>query len=209
MRNPNFGRGTLERETNQSKDRKIDKCLSPEMVQNMAYKVFFLYKKMKEIGEELKQLRKKSGVDISEASHDLNITEIELECIEAGNAKAFKDIYELKDKVRAYAKYLGLNEDKIADEFNDFLFEKTSKISMGDIKKIKEESKKEEKDEERVSSPYTKIKINRREVAPIVLAIVILLLIAVVVYVVLKNVRGEKDINRELIIMEGIYELTE
>ena len=192
MRNPNFGRGTLERETNQSKDRKIDKCLSPEMVQNMAYKVFFLYKKMKEIGEELKQLRKKSGVDISEASHDLNITEIELECIEAGNAKAFKDIYELKDKVRAYAKYLGLSEDKIADEFNDFLFEKTSKISLGDVKKIKEESKKEEKEkeEERVSSPYTKIKINKHEVAPIVLAIVVLLLIAVVVYVVLKNVRG-------------------
>jgi len=187
----------------------IDKCLSPVMVQNMAYKVFFLYKKMKEIGEELKQLRKKSGVDINEASHDLNITEIELECIEAGNAKAFKDIYELKDKVRAYAKYLGLNEEKIADEFNDFLFEKTSKISIGDIKKIKEENKKEEKEEDRVSSPYTKIKINRHEVAPIVLAVVILLLIAVVVYVVLKNVRGEKDINRELIIVEGIYELTE
>ena len=91
---------------------------------------------MKEIGEELRQLRKKSGVDISEASHDLNISEVELECIEAGNAKAFKDIYELKDKVRLYAKYLGVDEDKIADEFNDFLFEKTSKISLNDVKKI-------------------------------------------------------------------------
>ena len=91
---------------------------------------------MKEIGEELKQLRKKSGVDLEEASHDLNISEIELECIEAGNAKAFKDIYELKDKVRLYAKYLGVDEDKIADEFNDFLFEKTSKISLNDVKKI-------------------------------------------------------------------------
>ena len=97
---------------------------------------------MKEIGEELKQLRKKSGVDLEEASHDLNISEIELECIEAGNAKAFKDIYELKDKVRLYAKYLGVDEDKIADEFNDFLFEKTSKISLNDVKKIKEEKKK-------------------------------------------------------------------
>ncbi len=211
MRNPNFGRGAKERETNQTLDHMIDKCLSPVMVQNMAYKVFFLYKKMKEIGEELKQLRKKSGVDISEASHDLNITEIELECIEAGNAKAFKDIYELKDKVRAYAKYLGLNEERIADEFNDFLFEKTSKIDIDELKKKKEELKKEEKEqeEERVSSPYTRIKINKHEVAPVFLAIVVLLLIAVVVYVVLKNVRGEKSINRELTIMEGIYELTE
>jgi len=178
------------------------------MVQNMAYKVFFLYKKMKEIGEELKQLRKKSGVDISEASHDLNISEIELECIESGNAKAFKDIYELKDKVKSYAKYLGLNEEKIDDDFNDFLFEKTSKISLDDIKKIKEEKKKEESEEDRVSSPYTKIKMNRREVAPIIFAIVILLLIAIVLYVVLKKVKPKDSIVRELNIVEGLYEFT-
>ena len=164
---------------------------------------------MKEIGEELRQLRKKSGVDISEASHDLNISEVELECIEAGNAKAFKDIYELKDKVKTYAKYLGLNEEKIDDDFNDFLFEKTSKISLDDIKKIKEEKKKENSEEEdRVSSPYTKIKMNRHEVAPIIFAIVILLLIAVVVYVVLKNVKPKNDIVRELNIVEGLYEFT-
>ena len=164
---------------------------------------------MKEIGEELRQLRKKSGVDISEASHDLNISEVELECIEAGNAKAFKDIYELKGKVKTYAKYLGLNEEKIDDDFNDFLFEKTSKISIDDIKKIKEEKKKENSEEEdRVSSPYTKIKMNRHEVAPIIFAIVILLLIAVVVYVVLKNVKPKNDIVRELNIVEGLYEFT-
>ena len=164
---------------------------------------------MKEIGEELRQLRKKSGVDISEASHDLNISEVELECIEAGNAKAFKDIYELKDKVKIYAKYLGLNEEKIDDDFNDFLFEKTSKISLDDIKKIKEEKKKENSEEEdRVSSPYTKIKMNRHEIAPIILAIVVLLLIAVVVYVVLKNVKPKNDIVRELNIVEGLYEFT-
>ena len=58
MRNPNFGRGAKERETNQTLDHMIDKCLSPEMVQNMACKVMFLYKKMKEIGEEVKQRRK-------------------------------------------------------------------------------------------------------------------------------------------------------
>ena len=164
---------------------------------------------MKEIGEELKQLRKKSGVDLEEASHDLNISEIELECIEAGNAKAFKDIYELKDKVRSYAKYLGVDEDRIADEFNDFLFEKTSKISLDDVKRIKEEKKKRENedDEERVSSPYTKIKVNKYEVAPIVLGVIVLLLIALVLYIVLKIVKNNSDEGRELKVMEDIYEL--
>ena len=164
---------------------------------------------MKEIGEELKQLRKKSGVDLEEASHDLNISEIELECIEAGNAKAFKDIYELKDKVRLYAKYLGVDEDKIADEFNDFLFEKTSKISLNDVKKIKEEKKKtKEEDDDRVSSPYTKIKVNKYEVAPVVFGVIALLLIALVLYIVLKVVKNDSDDSRELMVMEDIYELT-
>ena len=166
---------------------------------------------MKEIGEELKQLRKKSGVDLEEASHDLNISEIELECIEAGNAKAFKDIYELKDKVKLYAKYLGVDEDKIADEFNDFLFEKTSKISLNDVKKIKEEKKKqkEDEDDDRVSSPYTKIKVNKYEVAPVVFGVIALLLIALVLYIVLKVVKNDSDDSRELMVVEDIYELTQ
>ena len=166
---------------------------------------------MKEIGEELKQLRKKSGVDLEEASHDLNISEIELECIEAGNAKAFKDIYELKDKVRLYAKYLGVNEDRINDEFNDFLFEKTSKIALEDVKKIKEEKKKKEKeeDDERVSSPYTKIKVNKYEVAPVVFGVIAVLLIALVLYIVLRVVKKDSDDSRELKVVEDIYELTQ
>ena len=166
---------------------------------------------MKEIGEELKQLRKKSGVDLEEASHDLNISEIELECIEAGNAKAFKDIYELKEKVRLYAKYLGVKEDRINDEFNDFLFEKTSKISLNDVKKIKEEKKKqkEDEDDDRVSSPYTKIKVNKYEVAPVVFGVIALLLIALVLYIVLKVVKNDSDDSRELMVVEDIYELTQ
>ncbi len=165
---------------------------------------------MKEIGEELKQLRKKSGVDLEEASHDLNISEIELECIESGNAKAFKDIYDLKDKVRQYAKYLGIDEERIADEFNDFLFEKTSKISLDDVKKIKEEKRKSQKedDEERVSSPYTKIKVNKYEIAPVVLGVIVVLLIALVLYIVLKVVKNNDEETRELMVMEDIYELT-
>ena len=59
--------------------------------------------------------------------------------------KAFKDIYELRHKMQTYAKYLGLDSDKVADEFNEFLFAHTSKISLKDIE---EENKQEEKKEE-------------------------------------------------------------
>ena len=93
---------------------------------------------------------------------------------------------------------------------NDFLFEKTSKISVNDVKRIKEEKKKQEKEdeEERVSSPYTKIKVNKYEVAPVVLGVIILLLIALVLYIVLRIVKNGSDSTRELMVMEDIYELT-
>ena len=126
---------------------------------------------MKELGEELSILRKSNGVSREEASNDLGITLTELECLENGNFKVFKDVYELKRIVLAYAKYLGLPEEKILDEFNDYLFEKTSKISKIDVEELK---KKEE--EEKVSSPYTKIGKTRYDVAPIVLLIVLLVI---------------------------------
>ena len=51
---------------------------------------------MKEIGEYLRQERRKNGVGINEASEDLHINSKLLEAIEEGNHKAFKDVFELK-----------------------------------------------------------------------------------------------------------------
>ncbi len=156
----------------------------------MAYKVF-LYKRgesVKELGEELSILRKSNGVSKEEASSDLGITLTELECLENGNFKVFKDVYELKRIVLAYAKYLGLSEDKILDEFNDYLFEKTSKINRLDI----EEMKKQE-EEEKVSSPYTKVGKTKHDVAPIVLLIVLLMFISLIVYLVLSFLKKNDD----------------
>ena len=78
---------------------------------------------MKELGEYLKQTRLSNGVSITEACEDLEFSTSHLENIESGNVKAFKDVYELKESIRVYAKYLGLNADKVMDEFNNFLFQ--------------------------------------------------------------------------------------
>ena len=160
---------------------------------------------MKELGEHLSELRKKNGVSIEEASNDLNITPRELEALENGNFKVFKDVYELKKIVISYAKYLGIEEELIIDEFNDFLFEKTSKISKEELEAVKA---KVAPKEEKVSSPYTKINKTRYDFAPIVLTIVFLAFISLVVYLILASVKSDDGIVRELMGREAIYEFT-
>lgn len=162
---------------------------------------------MKEIGEYLKEERKKNGVSIAEASEDLDINPSLLEAVEDGNSKAFKDIFELKELVRSYSKYLGLDVSEILDEFNDYIFEKTSKISLDDIKKAK--TTQDEKTN-RISSPYTKIKHTRYDLAPIVLIVAVLLFISLIVYVVLKVVADEPKVSKELLSVKGeiVYEFT-
>lgn len=174
----------------------------------MAYKVFF-YLYMKEIGEKLREARKQNGVSIEEASDDLKINLLELENLENGNYKAFKDIYDLKKNIRIYAKYLGLDENEILNEFNDYLFERTSKISLLDIKKADKDPdvKKENK---KISSPYTKIKPSRYNIAPIVLVLVLLVFISLVVYLCLTFIKKGDPIKHELMPnMEVLYEFTQ
>ena len=107
-------------------------------------------KTLKEIGEKLKQVREEQGVSIQEAAEDLNIRVSQIENIEAGNLKVFKDVFYLKCFIRDYAKYLGLDEEKIMDEFNEFFFEETSKIPIAEIEKASKEKQKEQKQEKKV-----------------------------------------------------------
>ena len=111
---------------------------------------------MNEIGEELQYARESSGVSLNEASKDLNIKVEILENIEDGRTGAFKDIFELKDYISNYAKYLGLNEKELIDEFNEYMFEYTSKIPIKDIEKTIELKLKEEDNTKKIASPYTK-----------------------------------------------------
>ena len=107
---------------------------------------------MKELGDYLKRTRISNGVSIAEAAEDLELSTSQIENIESGNVRAFKDVYSLKELVKQYAKYLGLNPEKVVDEFNGFLFEHTSKISLDDIKAAQ---KKMEAKEKKTKSPYT------------------------------------------------------
>lgn len=112
---------------------------------------------MNGLGRLLKEQRESKGVSIEEASNDLSIKDVILENIEEGNLGAFKDIYALKDNMKAYAKYLGLNPDSIIDEFNSYLFEYTSKIPLKKIEKeMEKENEKNEKESVEAVSPYTK-----------------------------------------------------
>ena len=160
---------------------------------------------MKELGQQFRILRKNNGVSKEEASNDLGITTKELECLENGNLKVFKDVYELKKVILNYAKYLGLDENRILDEFNDFLFEKTSKISKDQIQKVV----KEEQVEDKVSSPYTKLGKEKHDYAPIVLIVVLLVFISLVVYLVLSFLKKDSD---EIVMLNGkeviCYEFT-
>ena len=85
------------------------------------------------IGKTFAEAREKIGVSLEEASADIQIKSVILENIEEGNIGSFKDIFELKEYLSTYAKYLGLDEKKILDEFNEYMFEYTSKIPLKDI----------------------------------------------------------------------------
>ena len=111
---------------------------------------------MNEMGNMLRVTRESSGVSLEEASNDLNIKQIILENIEDGKIGAFSDVFQLKTYINDYAKYLGLDGEKLVDSFNEYLFNYTSKIPIKEIKKAAQEQEKDEKGQDKVISPYTR-----------------------------------------------------
>lgn len=137
---------------------------------------------MVEVGDTLRNSREVSGVTLEEVSTDLNIPILFLEQIEDGNIGAFKDVFELKEYIRKYAKYIGLDPDELIDEFNSFMFEKTSKIPMDKIEEAVKENIIEEEKDNRIASPYTKA-IPKIKTTPYIIALVfavILMLVALI-----------------------------
>ena len=160
---------------------------------------------MKELGEYLKQTRISNGVSITEACEDLDFSTSQLENIESGNVKAFKDVYELRDDIKLYAKYLGLEADKVLDEFNNFLFQHTSKISIDDI--LAAQKKKEEL-ERKVKSPYTKEYKEKVNLWPFVYIFLGVLILIGVIYLILSNINEAPGRTEELRRGDNYYELT-
>lgn len=133
---------------------------------------------MKEIGEKLSKKRIESGVSLNEAAEDLNYNVSQLEAIEQGNFKNFKDIFILKCIVGDYAKYLGFDSEEIIDEFNDYVFESTSKIPLDDIQKASKI--KEKNQDDKIISPYTMTEKKNNTVIIVLISIIVVLVLAAV-----------------------------
>lgn len=137
---------------------------------------------MIEVGDTLRNSREVSGVTLEEVGSDLDIPVILLEQIEDGNMGAFKDVFVLKEYIKKYAKYIGLDPNEIIDEFNSYMFERTSKIPMDKIEEAAKETILEEEKSKRVASPYTKA-IPKIKTTPYIIALVIVSIIMVLALV--------------------------
>jgi len=142
---------------------------------------------MKEIGEEFKTKREEIGITIEEVSNDLKKDVLFIENLENGNHKVFKDVLDLKDMVRIYAKYLGLDPEKLLGDLDDFLFEKTSKISIEDIQeRLKKEQSKKKENEKKIRTPYT-IETEKKKNFTLIVILFLAMVILVIFYVLLKQ----------------------
>lgn len=138
---------------------------------------------MKEIGEVLKKSREEKGLSIEEASEDLKFQKEVLEYIEEGKKEVFNDIYELKNCVTSYAKYLCLDYEKIMDDFNEFVFEYTSKIPIEEIEKASMEIETETK---KILSPYTmEENLNKKSNKKFIIIGGVLFIIIIVLFIIL------------------------
>lgn len=157
---------------------------------------------MNEIGSVLKTTRESSGVSIEEASRDIDIKVEIISNIEEGKIGCFKDIYILKDYIKNYAKYLGLDSDKLIDEFNEYMFEYTSKIPIKKIEQLMKQKEKEQKDIEKISSPYTMdIKKHKKNIYIFTYLGIILLIILIVLWSV-KQLTINNTVAKEISYVE-------
>lgn len=153
---------------------------------------------MKDIGSQFEEKRREIGIKLEEAASDLEITVAQLENLEDGNVNAFKDIFFLKELIKKYAIYLNLDDNKIMDEFNDFVFDFTSKIPVEEIEeKVKEIVTQNEKEtRKKISSPYTRKKVRKAKLRPVyVFTLVTVLLVSITFILLNVFLNKQKEIN--------------
>ncbi len=140
---------------------------------------------MKNIGLKLKNKREENGLSIEEVAEDLKMRPSQISSIEEGKTEDFKDIFYLKYFIRDYAKYLGLDSEKTLDEFNEYLFDITSKIPIDLIN----QAKKEKKVSNEAVSPYTK-ENSKIKIPKLIIGLAIILVIIIVGYFIVSNYKG-------------------
>lgn len=153
---------------------------------------------MKDIGSQFEEKRREIGIKLEEAASDLEITVAQLENLEDGNVNAFKDIFFLKELIKKYAIYLNLDDNKIMEEFNDFVFDFTSKIPVEEIEeKVKEIVTQNEKEtRKKISSPYTRKKVRKAKLRPVyVFTLVTVLLVSITFILLNVFLNKQKEIN--------------
>lgn len=165
---------------------------------------------MKEIGNIFKEKREEIGIKEEEAAKDLNITIPQLENLEDGNVNAFKDIFFLKELVRKYAVYLNVDEEEIMENFNDFVFDFTSKIPVEEIEqKVKEIEKENEKEtRKKISSPYTRKKVRNAKMKPVYFFSIITIVLVSLTLIILNVMLGNKRTINYNLRSENLYEFT-
>lgn len=180
----------------------IDKCLSPFRYRMWLIGYIILKKRevfMKEIGLKLKTRREENGVTAEEAAEDLKLRPSQIIDIEEGNIKNFKDVFYLKYFIRDYAKYLGLDAEAIVDEFNEFLFDYTSKIPIKDIEEAKNSKKNEKK---KVVSPYTLVDKRKFSIPKYVIIIMVVFGLLLIGYVVINSLQNDDFQEDEISYLE-------
>ena len=161
---------------------------------------------MKEIGEKLKEARESIGVSTTEVAEDLKLEKEQIENIENGNVESFKDVFYLKYFIRDYAKYLGLDKDELVDDFNEYLFDYTSKISLEDIKAAQ---KKLEEEDNKIKSPYTQEYKNKIGILPFILGILCVIVLFILIYVIVSSInKAPTQVDELMPREECVYEFT-
>lgn len=163
---------------------------------------------MKDIGTKFQEKREEIGIKLEEAAKDLDITVAQLENLEDGNVNAFKDIFFLKELIKKYATYLNLDENEMMEDFNDFVFDFTSRIPVEEIEeKVKEiVSQNEKETRKKISSPYTRKKVRKAKMKPVYFFSVITVILVCVTFILLNIfLNKQREFNY---IGSEIYEFT-
>lgn len=164
---------------------------------------------MKEIGEQFKDKRESIGLKVTEVSKDLGITVAQLENLEDGNINAFKDIYFLKDVVKKYAIYLNLDDEKMINSFNEYVFDFTSKIPIKELEEKIKEINKEEKENRKIISPYTQTEKISNKVNPIFIFVGLVIFVVLFTIIFISIVKKDIEENPVTMVVGGNYELTQ